>query len=174
MKRKKIGIAGTAIVFLGVFALAHAAAPGGSHGLTEVFHDDEFQLTGVSISKTGRLFVNYPRWPDRYWNAVVVVGKDGSAKPFPDDAWNRWDGTMPTAGRAFVCVQSIVVDDQDALWVLDPAAPLLAKVIPGGAKMVKADLKTNRVVKAYAFGPDVAKPNSCLSDVRFDTERGFA
>ncbi len=157
-------------------ALAGMAAPGGgtsgTHGLTEVFHDNEFQFTGVSISKTGRLFVNYPRWSDHYQNAVVEVSKDGSAKPFPDESWNRWDNQIPTAGKHFVCVQSIVVDDQDALWILDPAAPLLGTVVPGGAKLVKVDLKTNQVTKVILFGPDVAKPNSYLNDIRFDNKRG--
>lgn len=145
-----------------------------THALTEVFHDDHFQFTGVTVSKSGRLFVNYPRWSDTYRNAVVEIMKDGSTKPFPDQDWNIWDLKAATAGKHFVCVQSIVVDDSDTLWVVDPAAPLLASVVPGGAKLVAIDLKTNRVTRVISFGSDVVKPDSYLNDVRFDAARHMA
>src|SRR5579875_413153 len=73
--------------------------------LTEVYHNNDFQLTGISVSKTGRLFINFPRWSPEYLNAVIEVMPDGSAKPFPDEDWNRWDLTPPTASKHFVCVQ---------------------------------------------------------------------
>lgn len=142
--------------------------------LTEVFKDNNFQLTGVTISKSGRLFVNYPKWSDQYLNAVVEVGKDGTAKPFPDEKWNRWDGKSNTAGDHFVCVQSVVVDEDGMLWILDPAAPLLGPVVPGGPKMVQVDLRTNTVVRVINFGADVVKTNSYLNDVRFDLKNHTA
>ncbi len=145
-----------------------------THSLTEVFHDDHFQLTGVTVSKSGRLFVNYPRWSDTYRYAVAEVMKDGSSKPFPDTEWNLWDSKPASAGKHFVCVQSVVVDDSDTLWVLDPAAPLLASVVPGGAKLVAIDLKTNRVSRVINFGSDVVKPDSYLNDIRFDLPRHTA
>jgi sugar lactone lactonase YvrE len=157
-----------------LFVLGHEIAWSQTHALTEVFHDDHFQLTGVSVSKSGRLFVNYPRWSDSYRYAVVEVGKDGSAKPFPDQDWNVWDSKPASAGKHFVCVQSVVVDDSDTLWVLDPAAPLLASVVPGGAKLVGIDLKTNRVTRVINFGSDVVKPDSYLNDIRFDLPRHTA
>ncbi len=145
-----------------------------SPALTEVYHNSDFQLTGVSVSKSGRLFVNFPRWSDRYLQAVVEVMPDGTAKPFPDDEWNKWDLKPATAGNHFVCVQSVVVDSSDALWILDPAAPMLASVVPGGAKLVKVDLKTNKVVQVIHFEPAVAKLDSYLNDVRFDLARHTA
>lgn len=156
-----------------VLTAAAMAASSGTHPLTEVFHDDHFQITGISMSKTGRLFVNYPRWSDHYLNAVVEV-TNGTSHPYPDESWNRWDKKAATAGQHFVCVQSVVVDDTDALWVLDPAAPLLGPVVQGGPKMVKIDLKSNQVARVYPFGSDVIKPNTYLNDVRFDTRRNTA
>ncbi len=141
--------------------------------LTEVFHDDNFQLTGVSVSKSGRLFVNYPRWSDKYLNAVVEVMQDGSTKPYPDGEWNQWDSKPETAATHFVCVQSVVADG-NSLWVVDPAAPLLATVVPNGPKLVQIDLATNKVVRVLSFGSDVIKPGSYLNDVRFDTNRHTA
>lgn len=142
--------------------------------LTEVYRNNDFQLTGVTVSKTGRMFVNFPRWSDRYLNAVVEVMHDGATRPYPDEPWNRWDRRPATAGDHFVCVQSVVVDSDDALWVVDAAAPLLASVVPGGAKLVRIDLATNSVTRVLRFGPDVAPANSYLNDIRIDTGRNFA
>ncbi len=142
--------------------------------LTEVFHDDNFQLTGITVSKSSRLFVNYPRWSDKYANAVVEIMPDGSTKSYPDADWNKWDLKPESAGKHFVCVQSVVADDRDALWVVDAAAPLLATVVPGGAKLVKINLTTNLVERTIVFGPEIAKPDSYMNDVRIDNSRNFA
>ncbi len=147
---------------------------GSNRSVTPVYSNNDFQLTGVSISKTGRLFVNFPRWSDRYTNAVLEVMKDGSTKPFPDAEWNKWDNKPASAGQHLVCVQSVVVDSTDALWILDPAAPLTGSIVPGGPKMVKVDLSTNKVARVIAFGPEIARTDSYLNDVRFDNKRNVA
>jgi hypothetical protein len=72
-----------------------------------------------------------------------------------------------------VCVQSVVVDDQDALWVLDPASPKTEAVVKGGPKLVKIDLAT-RVTQSVIFDEDVAPERSYLNDVRLDTKTGHA
>jgi len=142
--------------------------------LVQVYSNNDFQLTGVTVSKTGRVFVNFPRWSAEYLNAVVEVIPDGSAKPYPDEGWNRWDLKPQSAGNHFVCVQSVVVDDTDSLWVLDPAAPMLMSIVPGGPKLVKIDLKTNKVTQTIAIGPEAAKTHTYLNDVRFDNRRNVA
>jgi hypothetical protein len=83
--------------------------------LTRVYSDNDFQLTGIAVSKTGRLFVNFPRWSPQYWSAVIEVMPDGSTKPFPDEAWNRWDLNPASAATHLICVQSVLVDDADNL-----------------------------------------------------------
>ncbi len=142
--------------------------------LTTPYQNSDFQLTGISVSQTGRFFVNFPRWSDRYQYAVVEVMPDGSTKPYPDAYWNQWNRKPSTAGQQFVCVQSVVVDDQNALWVLDPAAPLLTSPVPGGAKLVRIDLATDTVTQVIHFGSDIVLPDSYLNDIRFDTARGVA
>lgn len=165
-------------LFVSVALLVISTAPPGrsqsaGHDLKVAYQNNDFQLTGVAVSKENRLFVNFPRWSPEYLNAVVEVMPNGVAKPFPDENWNRWDLSPQTAAQHFVCVQSIVVDDNDALWVLDPAAPMLMSIIPGGPKLVKIDLKSNRVTRVIPVGPDVAKTSSYMNDVRFD-HRNFA
>src|ERR1043165_9288412 len=103
----------TSIVLAGILAIS--VLTGQQHHartLTEIYHNDDFQLTGITVSKSGRMFVNFPRWSDHYWNAVVEVMKDCSAKPYPDEQWNRWNKAPDTAPKQFVCVQSVVADDQ--------------------------------------------------------------
>lgn len=124
------------------------------------------QVTGVAVSKTGRLFVNFPFWSDDHTVSVVEVLADGKTQPFPDDAWNWKEG--PVQNR-FVCVQSVYVDDEDMLWILDPAAPKMEAVVPQGPKLVKVDLKTNQVVKTFAFEESIAPAKSYLNDIRVDT-----
>lgn len=157
-----------------VFWVLANAQRRGSVQLTQVYQNNDFQLTGISVSKTGRLFVNFPRWSPQYQNAVIEATPDGNAKPFPDLEWNRWDLDPKTASKHFVCVQAMYTDENDALWVLDPAAPMLMSIIPGGPKLVKIDLKTNQVSRVILFGPDVAKTSSYLNDVRIDNKRNFA
>jgi sugar lactone lactonase YvrE len=129
--------------------------------------------TGVAVSKTGRIFVNYPRWTGDGGISVAEIAEDSSAKPFPNIEWNQWSESDDPA-RRFVCVQSVYVDDEDDLWVLDPASPMLRGVVPGGAKLVRIDLSTDSVVDRYPLDSAVAPRGSYLNDVRVDTKRRFA
>jgi sugar lactone lactonase YvrE len=71
-------------------------------------------------------------------------------------------------------VQSVVIDSQDRLWILDTGRVLLpdgSALVPstyGGPKLVGVDLATNQVFQTILFPPTVAYPDSYLNDVRFD------
>ncbi len=137
--------------------------------------------TGVTVSQTGRIFVNFPRWGDDVPFTVAEMVK-GKAVAFPDAAVNDWAGRKKANPNAFlderenqthfVNVQSVVVDPMDRLWALDTGAPMLKTVVPGGAKLVCVDLKTNRVVKTILLPPATAGTNSYMNDVRFDLRVG--
>jgi sugar lactone lactonase YvrE len=141
--------------------------------LETVFSDTMYQLTGVAISKSGRLFVTYPRWLPEHRYDVVEVLKNGRTVPFPDEHWNAWK--QGDDGKAmFVCAQAVFVDALDRLWVVDPASPALAGVVPGANKLVEIDLTTNTVKRVYGFEHAVAGKKSYLNDVRVDTKRNIA
>jgi sugar lactone lactonase YvrE len=129
------------------------------------------QVTGVAVSREGRMFVNFPFWSDEHRISVAEVTGKSASKPFPDEQWNRKEGD---AAQRFVCVQSVRVDDTNTLWVLDAASPKMAGVVAGGPKLVKVDLAKNQVAQVFRFGPEVAMPKSYLNDVRVDTRNGFA
>jgi sugar lactone lactonase YvrE len=129
------------------------------------------QVTGITVAADGRIFVNFPYWSDAHSVSVAELQEKTGSTPYPDPYWNSSDGPVD---RRFVCVQSVVADDQGALWVLDPASPKFEGVLAGGAKLVKIDLKTNKVIRDIVFPDSVAPKKSYLNDVRIDTQNGFA
>jgi sugar lactone lactonase YvrE len=147
------------VPFLASLSLIHAAQ------LEEVASFLDQQVTGVGVStKTGRIFVNFPYWSDDHGISVAEI-VDGKPKPFPNEEWNK----SGPPGSHFICVQSVVVDDQDNLWILDPAAPKTKDIVKGGPKLVRVDLKTNEVAQTIPFGEEIAPAKSYLNDVRIDT-----
>jgi sugar lactone lactonase YvrE len=141
-------------------------------GVTEVA-TLRHQVTGVTVTTDGRIFVHFPRWTDDAPISVAELLPGGELRPYPDETWNSWRNA--TAAKMsvedhFVCVQSIVADQHGALWVLDPAAPGNEKILPGGPKLVRIDLATNKVTKVIGFSPEVALQGTYLNDIRFSPD----
>lgn len=128
-------------------------------------------LTGVTVSHTGRIFVNFPKWGDQVDYTVAEVVK-GKTVPYPNADVNKPEGKKPQ--DALIAVQSVVVDPQDRLWILDTGSQNFEPTQFGGPKLVGVDLKTNQIFKSILFQPDVALPTTYLNDVRFDLHRGKA
>jgi sugar lactone lactonase YvrE len=144
--------------------------------LQEVARFDH-QVTGVTVSEDGRIFVSFPRWSEDVAVSVAEVLKDGTIKPYPNDEWNIWRNlnmASVTPNDHFVCVQSVVADGRGSLWIVDPAAPNSEKAIKDGPKLIEVDLKSDAVKRTYAFGPDIAGPASYLNDVRLSPDGKFA
>ena len=140
--------------------------------LVQVFQDNLSQFTGVAISKTGRMFVNYPRWQGPHDVDVAEVTAHSVEHPFPDKEWNSWEKNQSGSNK-WVCVQAVYVDDQDQLWVVDSGAPRMEAVEDTGAKLVRIDLTSNRVVRIYNL-TELVGQNSYLNDVRVDTTNHVA
>jgi sugar lactone lactonase YvrE len=138
----------------------------------ELVADFGHQVTGVSVSETGRIFVNFPRWTEDTAVSVAEL-KDGEVHPYPDEEWNAWRNAKKdevTPDDHWVCVQSVVADQRGSLWVLDPAAPAQAHVVSKGPKLVRIDLATDKVAQTIAFDEDAAPQGSYLNDVRFSRD----
>ena len=125
--------------------------------------------TGVTVSESGRIFVNYPKWGDDVKFTVAEI-IDGEAVAYPNEEFNQPDSDADP--DALVSVQSVVVDPEDRLWILDTGSPMFKETAYGGPKLVCVDLATNEVAKKILFPQDVALPTSYLNDVRFDLRRG--
>lgn len=127
--------------------------------------------TGVTVSQTGRIFVNFPKWGDRVEYTVAEV-RNGQTVAYPNPEMNRPNPSDPS--KSLISVQSVVVDPRDRLWILDTGSVNFAPAPPGGAKLVGVDLKQNRIFKTIVFPQNVALPTTYLNDVRFDLRRGKA
>lgn len=130
------------------------------------------QVTGVTVSETGRIFVNFPRWTEDSAISVAELS-GGQLKPYPDQEWNAWRNAKKdelTPDDHWVCVQSVVADGRGSLWVLDPAAPAQAQVVEKGPKLVRIDLASDKVARVIAFDEAAAPQGSYLNDVRFSRD----
>ena len=128
-------------------------------------------LTGVTVSANGRIFVNFPRWGDKVDYTVAEV-KNGRTVAYPNAQINRLNPSKQA--DSLVSVQSVVVDPQDRLWLLDTGSIKFGPTTYGGPKLVGIDLKQNRVFKTILFPQEVALPTTYLNDIRFDLRRGKA
>jgi sugar lactone lactonase YvrE len=132
------------------------------------------QWTGVAVTRDNRVFANFPRMETDTIPYSVAEVSGTQATPFPDAAWNTWDRSMAPTNK-FVCVQSVYVDANNFLWVLDAASPQMRGVVPGGAKLLKFDVTTRQVVQRIDFNDQaVVYPTSYLNDVRVDTQNNVA
>ncbi|WP_277978923.1 SMP-30/gluconolactonase/LRE family protein [Sphingomonas phyllosphaerae] len=174
MARLRVASAAVAVTIVATAALAEErTAPAEGTARLEQVASFEHQVTGVTVSTDGRIFVNFPRWTEDAPISVAEVTRDGRIRPYPDGEWNAWRNARKnqmSAGDHFVCVQSVVADARGNLWVVDPAAPATAAVVQGGPKLVRIDLKTNKVAQVIRFDEIVAPQGSYLNDVRFSPD----
>jgi sugar lactone lactonase YvrE len=120
----------------------------------------------VAVSRNGRIFASFPRWLGDETPAVGEVLKDGSIRAFPGGEWNQWKPGASAQNR-FINVNSVQIDNQNNLWVVDSASPRFGQpVIAGGAKLVQIDLATNQVKRVYNFDEQIAPARSTLNDVQ--------
>ena len=157
-----VSIVFVSLIFPRVFAQNY------SFELEEV-HYSQPKWTGIAVSNTGRMFVNFPRWSVIPFSVAEIV--DSQFIKYPNDEWNSWGGLTPPENH-FVCVQSVYIDKENFLWILDPAT-LGGSVVEGGAKLLKVDLATDSIIQIIYFDELIAPAESYLNDVRVDTEEDY-
>jgi len=166
MKRRMISAMVAGALLAGAAQAATATPSVGKIERVAAFHGA--MPTGVTVSETGRIFINFPKWGDQVDYTVAEV-RDGKTTPYPSAAFNQ-ENADPAAG--LISVQSVVADGRGRLWILDTAAPGFAVPKAGGAKLVAVDLNTDKVVKTVVFPADVILPTTYVNDVRFDFRHG--
>ena len=166
-----------AVAILSLMTMACKKTTPGTGGTTTstqlevVFQDSTYQLSGVAISKEGRLFVSYPLWSTTYQNALVEV-VNGAKTPYPNQTMNSW--VMGDSGmNQFVNVQSITIDANNNLWVVDAASPYENGVYQNSQKLVEISLATNSVVRTYPL-VGVTDDASYLNKVQIDASNNIA
>lgn len=132
------------------------------------------QWTGVAVSREGAIFANFPRMETDTIPYSVAIVSGEQVTLFPNDTWNTWNPSLDPRDR-FVCVQSVYIDDQNNLWVLDAASPSMRGVVRGGAKLLKFNPVTRALLQRIDFTDEtLVYPSSYLNDVRVDTQKNFA
>lgn len=152
-----------AVAFLAGIAMAQAQLP---KQLELVAEFKGQQVTGITVGDRGRIFVNFPRWRNSVENPVMEIKPGGSAKAYPDSAWNSWKPGQPAGDSVFVAVQS-VRESQGKLYVLDTRNPLWQGVV-NAPRIFVFDLRTNKLTDILVLSEASYKPNSYVNDLYVD------
>lgn len=163
--------------------LAEPRTSGPTPELVHLYYDQ--WPTGIAISRSGRMFSNYPRGLDSN-NTMYTVAElfsNNTERAYPNATYNLPpQGVIDNSSTPAVSVgdanyltgvQSVVIDAQDRLWILDTGRTstsdgTLLPASPGGPKLIGMDLETNEIIKTIVFSTDAAPALSYLNDVRFD------
>ncbi|MBG6112114.1 sugar lactone lactonase YvrE [Flavobacterium sp. CG_9.10] len=124
------------------------------------------QITGVTVSSTGRIFVNFPRWRKGVKNSVVEITKDNQKLPYPNKEWNSWEIGSAVENQKFIGVQSVIAFE-NKLYVLDTRNPLFGTVLDA-PRLFVFNLSDNKLEKTYLLQKDSYYPNSYINDLRVD------
>lgn len=146
---------------------------------------------GITVSRSGRKFSNYPAGLDsnntntgsnKKYQVAELTG-NSTETPYPSTEINNPPGgavnysTTPPTGANYqsylIGVQSVVLDPKDRLWILDTGRAqledgTLVLASPGGPKLVGVNIEDGSVIKTIVFPSNVAFGDSYLNDVRFD------
>lgn len=137
--------------------------------LLEVARFGHYRPIGVAVTYTGRIFVTFPRTQTYEYGVAELI--NGQRQPYPNREWNYYDSLR--AETHFMNAQAAWPDDENHLWILDPANPGDETTIPAGIKLLNINLATNKIERIYRF-EDLPREQIALNDVRIDTKRRLA
>lgn len=143
-----------------------------THELIRVAASERAIVNGVAISPTGRVFSSFPRWMHAPTPSLGEAMPDGSFRTFPGNQWNEWREGLDPATH-FVNVHSVCADADSHLWAVDDAAPHHQPRLKGGAKVVKIDLRSNQIARAYAMNETIAPAGAVLGHMRVVGKHAF-
>ena len=122
--------------------------------------------TGIAVSTSGRIFINYPRWGDDVQFTVAEI-VDGKPLAFPNTIWNE-QGSVSTQDKRIVSAQSVVIDPSgNHLWIVDTGSLRPHPISYGGPKLIQVSLENNKVLRTILIEPEALTPETYLNDVRF-------
>ncbi len=159
-----------ATALLIILAAPAARADDAVQALVPVLHS-QLIFNGVATTADGRIFLPFQRQQPGHG---LEVGEwvNGQPKAFPDAAWNDFPKSSDPA-RAFVGVNALRVGPDGQLWIVDKGAPGPGQdVLPGGAKVVVVDLKTNAVSRVISLDGVTGK-KSFVDDIRFNGNHAY-
>jgi sugar lactone lactonase YvrE len=130
------------------------------------------QPAGIAVSKSGRLFVTFPRHDGPVAFTVGEIRGKGTFA-YPNVDLNH--ASTENAANTLFSVQTLQVDASDHLWMLDTGTLQFGEPpVPGALKLVEVDLGSNKVVRIIPLPSEAVVPTSALKDFRLDFHRGAA
>lgn len=124
------------------------------------------QITGVTVSNDGRLFVNAPNWRDGVDFSVAEISKSGEVSEYPNALANRCISNSLVKADCFLAVQSVVAH-KDKLYVLDTRNPKFQGVVDAPRVFV-VDLRTDKIERVLTLSKNAYHPDSYINDLRVD------
>lgn len=127
---------------------------------------------GVTVSPEGRIFASLTQSEGAGPQLVEV--KNGQLEAWPDEEWNRWDAQHPS--QHFLHVNALRFGPDGDLWVMDAGNKGIGtgdKAVEEGAKLVRIDIHSRKVVASYLFKAPTLKAQSYLDDVRFNGDFAY-
>ena len=137
-----------------------------SDAITEVASFKGQQVTGVTATDKGRLFVNFPRWRKGVNSSVVEIIPNSDPESYPNESWNSWEIDKPIAENKFIGVQSVLAFE-DNLYVLDTRSQLFQNVMDA-PRIFVFDLATDTLSKTYILEEASYYKDSYINDLRVD------
>jgi sugar lactone lactonase YvrE len=139
------------------------------------FIPENCALAGIKLWKD-RTFVTVPRWTPGVISTLneVIQTDSGVAilRPFPS-----YEANDPSKG-GFVYVQSMEVDPQGKMWILDTGSQNLfeGELIIGTPRLIVLDIESESIDFVYTFESPVVPENDVvfLNDIVLDLDRNFA
>ena len=128
--------------------------------------------SGIAVSRSGRIFVSFPRVETPPAPATLAEIQDGKAIPFPDELMN--DASAGDATQRFTSIHGIAMAPGNRLFALDTGSNTMAGCDPAATALYLIDLDHNAVVRRFTFAHDVVRATSYLNDVVIDYDRGAA
>ncbi len=127
---------------------------------------------GITVSHDNRLFASLTQSEGAGLQLAEVV--NNQLKAFPDAAWNQWDANDPE--HHFYHVNALRIGPDGDLWVMDSGNKGIGtgdQAVAGGAKLVRINLASGKVVGSYVFKAPTLQPTSYLDDVRFNGDFAY-
>lgn len=126
------------------------------------------QITGVTVSNDGRVFVNAPNWRDDVSFSVAQVAANGEFVAYPNNETNECVAQSEVRKDCFLAVQSVVAY-KDKLYVLDTRNPKFNGVVDA-PRLFVVDLATNEIEGTLILSEDAYHSDSYINDLRVDED----
>ena len=156
----------TATAIAAVFSI-NAAAHEAHDSHVELVGDIKgTQITGVTVSNDGRVFVNAPNWRDGVGFSVAQVAANGEFVAYPNNETNECVAQSEVRKDCFLAVQSVVAH-KDKLYILDTRNPKFNGVVDA-PRLFVVDLASNEIEGTLILSEDAYHSDSYINDLRVD------